>query len=243
MSNTKDNVSILKTSNYLDNKLNTDDFWVDNYQILFQKNKLSSFFPTVDMTMIEKLNSIMRMAIYLGVALYFVTYDYSYLFIPIIVGVFTFYIYNTKKESFELYFNSEPNSIINQGNQKILQNVDSIKPDTNNPFMNINLITDDKTKPPATPSWNNDNVKNDIEDKFNYNLYRDVSDLYGKSNSQRQFYTMPSTTIPNEQTKFAKWLYQTSSTCKEDTKYCAPQMDPVPYIDQTNPYQMNNQKY
>ena len=28
------------------------------------------------------------------------------------------------------------------------------------------------------------------------NLYRDVGDLYGRNNSQREFYTMPSTTFP-----------------------------------------------
>ena len=69
-----------------------------------------------------------------------------------------------------------------------------------------------------------------MEDQFNTNLYRDVSDLYGKSNSQRQFYQMPSTTIPNEQTKFALWCYgipenngsNSGGTCKENPIQCAP---------------------
>ena len=207
------------------------------------KDKLSQFFPTKDMTMVEKMNALMRMGIYLGVALYFVTYNYLYLFIPILIGVFTYYIYQNKKESFELYFNSIDNSITNRSNKKILDEVETISPTVNNPFMNINLITDDKTRPAATPTWNDDKLKDTVEDKFNYNLYRDVGDLYGKSNSQREFYTMPATTIPNEQTKFAKWLYSTDSTCKENTKFCTPQMDPVPYIDQTNPYQQNVTKY
>jgi hypothetical protein len=195
------------------------------------------------MTMVEKMNALMRMGIYLGVALYFVTYNYLYLFIPILIGVFTYYIYQNKKESFELYFNSIYNSITNRSNKKILDEVETISPTVNNPFMNINLITDDKTRPAATPTWNDDKLKDTVEDKFNYNLYRDVGDLYGKSNSQREYYTMPATTIPNEQTKFAKWLYSTDSTCKENTKFCTPQMDPVPYIDETNPYQQNVTKY
>ena len=37
---------------------------------------------------------------------------------------------------------------------------------------------------------------------------------------QRQFYTMPSTTIPNDQTGFAKFLYQLPTTCKEDSAQC-----------------------
>ena len=95
-----------------------------------------------------------------------------------------------------------------------------IQPTVDNPMMNINLITDDKTKEKAPISWNNDELKEEIEDKYNYNLYRDVGDLYGKSNSQRQFYTMPSTTIPNNQTSFAKWCYSTGPTCKETSIYC-----------------------
>ena len=235
--------NILRSANYLNKKLDTDPFWYDDYHILFMKDKLSQFFPTKDMTMVEKMNALMRMGIYLGVALYFVTYNYLYLFIPILIGVFTYYIYQNKKESFELYFNSIDNSITNRSNKKILDEVETISPTVNNPFMNINLITDDKTRPAATPTWNDDKLKDTVEDKFNYNLYRDVGDLYGKSNSQREFYTMPATTIPNEQTQFAKWLYSTDSTCKENTKFCTPQMDPVPYIDQTNPYQQNVTKY
>jgi len=235
--------NILRSANYLNKKLDTDPFWYDDYHILFMKDKLSQFFPTKDMTMVEKMNALMRMGIYLGVALYFVTYNYLYLFIPILIGVFTYYIYQNKKKSFELYFNSIDNSITNRSNKKILDEVETISPTVNNPFMNINLITDDKTRPAATPTWNDDKLKDTVEDKFNYNLYRDVGDLYGKSNSQREYYTMPATTIPNEQTKFAKWLYSTDSTCKENTKFCTPQMDPVPYIDETNPYQQNVTKY
>ena len=43
-----------------------------------------------------------------------------------------------------------------------------------------------------------------------------MSDIFGKNNSQRQFYTMPVTTIPNNQTQFANWLYKTEPTCKEN---------------------------
>ena len=116
------------------------------------------------------------------------------------------------------------------------ENKQTIIPTTTNPFMNINLITSDKTQEKAPPSWNNEELQKKIEDKFGYNLYRDVGDLYGKSNSQREFYTMPSTTIPNNQTSFAKWLYNTGPTCKEKSIYCTPEMDAVPYVDNTNPY-------
>lgn len=207
-----------------ENKTKGDNFWSDNPRILFNKDKLHLFFPTKEMTLIEKLNAIARLSIYLGVLLYiFSGYKSNYLFISIIVMIITIFIYKNQKNNMEMYFNSYNNSSQNIENEKILiGNKDCTQPTTNNPFMNINLITDPKNKKKACKSWNSNPIKNNIENKFKYNLYRDVSDLYNKNNSQRQYYTMPSTTIPNDQTAFAKWCFNTGPTCKEKTLYCAP---------------------
>ena len=221
-----------------------DPFWGKDYKILFYSERIPDFFPTINMTLIEKLNAIMRMAIILSLVLYLITGTYQYLYIIIIIGVITYFIYTTQSRNMELFFNSIP-----QSNENIIQKAmiqekkTDVYPTTENPFMNINLITDDKQKKAPAPSWNNDELKLKIEDKFNFNLYRDVGDLYGKSNSQREYYTMPSTTIPNNQTSFAKWCYATGPTCKEKSIYCSPQMDPVPYIDSTNPNTLNNVLY
>ena len=220
----------------------SDSFWIEDYKILFYKDRLTDFFPTITMTLIEKLNAIFRLSIYLSVVLYLLTNNYLYFYIMIIVGLFTWFVYYNQRDNLELYFNSIPNS-----NENLIQESDhkinDIVPTTENPFMNINLITDNKEKEAPPASWNNDEVQKDIEDKFGYNLYRDVGDLYGKSNSQRQYYTMPSTTIPNNQTSFAKWCYSVGPTCKEKSIYCAPEMDQVPYINTTDPYYLTNVKY
>jgi hypothetical protein len=205
-------------------------FWLNDYKILFTNEKLQDFFPSVHMTLIEKLNAIFRLSIYLSVLLYLLTGKYLYLYIMIIVGLFTIFIYKNQKDNIELYFNSFHENIYNTE----LDNPIIIKPTDNNPFMNINLITDDKTKEKSPPSWNNETIQKEIEKKFEHDLYKDVGDLYGKSNSQREFYTMPSTTIPNDQTSFAKWCYSQGPTCKENSIYCTSQMNHVPYIDTTN---------
>lgn len=226
-----------------ENNIN-DSFWLDDYKILFIKERITDFFPTKNMTLIEKLNAIFRMSIYLSIILYLLTNNYLYLYIFIIIGAFTCFIYYTQKDNVELYFNSIPNSNDNLIEQTIFEDSkNTITPTVENPFMNINLITDDKTKEAPPPSWNNDKIQEKIEDKFNYNLYRDVGDLYGKSNSQREYYTMPSTTIPNNQTSFAKWCYSVGPTCKEKSIYCTPEMNQVPYIDTQNPTFQNNVKY
>jgi len=229
--------------NLEDTNLN-DPFWVNDYKILFYNQRLTDFFPTINMTLIEKLNAIFRLSIYLSIILYLFTSNYLYFYIMIIVGLFTYFIFYNQKDNLELYFNSDKNDPENSIIKSDIDNKNNkIKPTTENPFMNINLITDNKEKEAAPSSWNNENMQKEIEDKFGYNLYRDVGDLYGKSNSQREFYTMPSTTIPNNQTSFAKWCYSVGPTCKEKSIYCTPEMNQVPYIDTTNPTLFNNIKY
>ena len=58
-------------------------------------------------------------------------------------------------------------------------------------------------------------VKRDIKRYFEDGLFLDANDMYSKHNSQRQFYTVPGNSIPNDQDTFAKWLYATPKTCKE----------------------------
>ena len=90
------------------------------------------------------------------------------------------------------------------------------KPTKDNPMMNVN-IGDHPQNPPACNYTSE--IKENINNKFNYNLYQDVDDQFEKFNSQRQFYTTPNTSVPNDQTKFAEWLYKSPQTCKE-TSLC-----------------------
>lgn len=243
MTNEINNKNLYDAINNSEEIINNDIFWFNDYKILFIGDKLAEFFPTIHMTIVEKLNAIFRLSIYLSILLYLATGNYLYFYIMLIIGAFTIIIYNYKKDDIEMYFNSIENSDNNLLVKRIEENISDITPTTENPFMNINLITDDKLKEKAPPSWNNDQMKVEIEDKFNYNLYRDVGDLYGKSNSQRQYYTMPSTTIPNNQTSFAKWLYSVGPTCKENSIYCSPEMNQVPYVDTSDVYLSTNAKY
>ena len=54
-----------------------------------------------------------------------------------------------------------------------------------------------------------------VENNFEEDLYKDVNDIFGKNNSQRQYYTMPGNSVPNDRDTFMKWCYQTPPTCKE----------------------------
>ena len=192
-----------------------DKAWIKDISVLFEESRLLEFYPTKEMSPNEKLNAIMRLSIYSTILLYFFSKNSKYLFIIVLASLFTYMKYKRNIENFES----------NCGCDDIQK---PIRPTADNPFMNINLITDtNKDLDKAPVSYNKPELKKKIDKAFGETLYKDVSDLYGKRNSQRNFYTMPSTTIPNQQTSFAKWLYQTGPTCKEEGIKCAPQWDPL----------------
>ena len=144
--------------------------------------------------------------------MYFYSGNYYYLFICIITLVFTYLIKINNKTTETALKNVEK-----FGNY--IYPVKYVYPTKNNPFMNPTL-EDYKENPireaiSKTDKISKQNLKKEINDKFNINLYKDLDDVFDKNNSQRQFYTVPVTTIPNEQTKFADWLYNTPETCKE----------------------------
>jgi hypothetical protein len=202
--------------------VDSDMFWLDDPTILYNKTKLNQIFPSANMTLNEKSNAVVRLGVAIGLALFLLKNDTRYLYVPIFAAIFTIMMVKYNKDPTQMYFDSFNNSGKNVHNDKILNTPETVKPTEDNPFMNANQITDSRDKPPATASWDNAAVQDKIEKKFETNLYRDVGDLYGKNNSQREFYTMPSTTFPHAQTEFAKWCYGSGPTCKERTIECVP---------------------
>ena len=68
---------------------------------------------------------------------------------------------------------------------------------------------------PGACDVTNDKIKENIDNKFNRRIFKDVNDLFNNQSSQRQFYTVASTTIPNDQGGFADWLYNRGPSCKD----------------------------
>jgi hypothetical protein len=100
-------------------------------------------------------------------------------------------------------------------------------PTAKNPFMNV-LIDEIKYHPkrPMAASIFDPSVKVALDDFFRTEFHRDPTDVFGRSQSQRQFIAMPSTSIPNDQKSFQEWLYKTERTCKEgNRRACLPGTD------------------
>jgi len=200
----------IETEHLIENK---DVFWFNDFSIIFEKDKLTEFFPSTNMSENEKLNSIIRFSLYITFLLVLYKKNYNLLIIPFIFALITLYIYKfnsiqTNKEKFNQFHDNE----------------EDLKPSNDNPFMNT-LLTDVGQYKEKKEACLHEQVQDEIEDTFNNNLFKDVNDIYSKNNSQRQYFTMPNTNEygikSGDTVKFANWLYNLGdSSCKEDTSKC-----------------------
>ena len=193
----------------------SDPFWMNHPEILIDPRRIAEFVPYKSMTKIEQLNASVRFCIYASILLALFKMDFNYLLIFVAGLAITAAIYHF-----------DPNHMKNEEKREMFEDISQrvsskkyVEPTYDNPFMNPCLTdyTDNPNREAASKRSfvKNEELKNDIEDKFTYNLYQDVNDIYGKNNGQRQFYTTPVTTIPNDQDSFAKWLYGKPTACKD----------------------------
>ena len=180
--------------------MNNDNFFLSDYKILFKNN---AFFPNKNMTRNQILNSFIRYSIILILVFFLIKSNFNWYFFPlaIIIGSFILYL-------IDLYSKSK--------NKKQIDKCDP--PNINNPFMNV-LVTQDKNDIPSCKS-SDSNIKNMSDTFYKFNLYQNSDDLFNKKHLDRQFYTMPATTIPNNQLDFSNWLYKIPDNCKHDNNNC-----------------------
>jgi len=194
----------------------SEKFWTEDITVLYKNGNYYRFYPSVNMTRIEKLNAMSRFFIYLFILFYLFNKIAEYLFYPIIGLILIVIIYyiqkndtvDMKKESFcQNNICKEPESCV--------------IPTRDNPFMNVNVndYTDRPNRPDACNPLDK-TISNEINSNYNHNLMSDADDLYQRGHSQRQFYTTPNTQLANKQTELAEWLYRLPTTCKEDTRFC-----------------------
>ena len=83
--------------------------------------------------------------------------------------------------------------------------------------MNPNKMSASSDADLPNPACNTDNpgIQKSMSANFDARFFKDVNDIWGRNASQREFYTVPSTTLGGDQGGFAKWLYGTGPTCKE----------------------------
>ncbi len=208
--------------------------WYEDPSIIVNENYIFDFFPSKYQNLEEKMNAITRLSLYTSIVLSIYHKNWRYLYIAIFVLILTFLLYSNYKvekmsDEPDYKFLDTPNVQIktSQPEPEAINSEKCTKPTLDNPFMNVTMADymnyDDKgvlVDRPEACSVMDTGISKKATEYFKNNLYRDVTDVYGRVGLERNFYTMPSTTIPNRQDEFAKWLYLSPPTCKEEKANC-----------------------
>jgi Ca2+/Na+ antiporter len=169
--------------------------------------------PSYDMTFKEKIMILANLILFISFIATLVFRDISFILFAIIVLLLLYYVYlyerDKKKETIEK---------LGMENINFIDNSYCIQPSIDNPLMNPNMIDDGNDGNNNIKPCNIENcgIKRKIDSYFKQRLYKDVNDIYDRNFSQRQFYTVPASTIPNDQEGFSRWLYYREKTCKEN---------------------------
>jgi hypothetical protein len=212
-----------------------ENYWFQDIAgTLFNLDYLVKIFPTGDMTYAEKINALVRLSIYIGIILALFYANYLFIYIPVITMLATYILYLFRIEQLEnsratqganaKLYAVPPSTMINLTKKNMIGQDDKSfesllniqhcsKPSNNNPFMNP-LIFDSRLRDSACDSIKPENQLQ-IEKEYNKYCIKDVSDIWNHNSGRRQFYTVASTTYPNDQGSFANWLYRRSPSCKE----------------------------
>jgi hypothetical protein len=243
--------SSMNDSTFLKNEKNQNqssphqvEFWVNNPNVLFQKEYIFEFYPTETMSYNQKLNTITRVIIILAILLFLVTRNFWVIIVSAIT-IFSIYLYYKKdfnekhilEEETEGYEN--PAQVFLKENGKpVPPNVDLFQtPDSKNPFSNI-LIPDYEYNPEkknAPPCYNGtvntvilEQAKNLVKEQnkgqpnIANKLFENLNEELNFEQSLRPFHSTANTTIPNDQTGFLDFCYGNAISCKEGNLFaCA----------------------
>jgi len=158
----------------------------------------------------EKIILISGVILFISLIASLIFREISYILFAFIMCIFLFYIY---LYNIEIKNKNRENLDINH--RDFINNKICIKPTKENPFMNPTII-DLTNKDLKACDIDNTKIKKEIDNYFKNPVYKDVIDIYDRKFSERQFYTMPASSIPNDREKYLDWLYYRDKTCKEN---------------------------
>lgn len=189
--------------------MSNQKIWYMDIEDFFSLENLSVFFPNKNQAKEEQLNSVFRFSLYLSVLFYLYNRNENVFVIPLLVGVYTIATYkiykkSTKEDEFKNYAQ--------------FRETQRRHPTIDNPYMNPNLITKESADVPARDVLSKETQK-EIQHLFDLHAVKDSKDLFQTNNANQRFYTVPSTTIPNRQDEFAKFLYGDMKSRKQVFEY------------------------
>lgn len=212
-----------------------DQFWTDNVEILWSGKRWKEFFPREQDTYEEKLNSVMRATLYISLVLIIMYMNLGYIWVALGGIILTIFLYENHRSSKETFIVN--NEELTPANFTPLKKgvKQYVEPTPDNPMMNVDL-TDYRKRPnreslSKIAEADDPEMKKAVDSAFYDRIFRDVSDVYSTVAAERNFYTVPVTTIPNDQKAFAEFCYGTPPTCKEGNGFqCMQNTDREDYL-------------
>jgi hypothetical protein len=184
-----------------------EEFWFNKPNVLISTKSLHKFIPTNNMTYTEKLNAVARFSIYYFLIIMFTSKNIMWLSVSVSILLFTICVSRVEK-------------FTETSKKKCTM------PTKDNPFMNFTIgdYHVDPSRLPACDPFDKD-VKRDIKNHFNHNLFRNSNDIFNRDIQNRQWLTQPVTEVVNDQKKFAEWLYGSDGECKSAGINCLKNLD------------------
>jgi len=207
-------------------------FWLTDPSVLW--TGASEFFPFTEndkRCTAAALNSFTRFGIYVGLLLAIVRLEPLWLLAGLLFAIFSvgaWYFMESHGATREGFFGSvqsedldrrfattapilDPRDVIGKYVPDVIgrTRADRTAPTAANPFMNV-LISEYSEHPTRFPAQSVDDmtVREELDSYFQTMFASDPGDVFGKTQSQRAFVAAPVTTIPNDQSAFANWLYR-----------------------------------
>jgi hypothetical protein len=195
----------------------TDIWFNDIAGFLRDANTWTQFLPNSRQNLSQQLNSIVIFALYFTIGLIIIKRDIRIIYVFLFILLVTWFIYTHYEQDIEkkkeLYDNLKVKKQ-NKWSDKMC-----VLPTKENPFMNVSM-SDYQEFPNRPEACKDDSVSRDIDSLFNQELPRETLDIFGKGASDRQFFTNPITTIPNNRDDFTRFLYDIKPTLKQqDANY------------------------
>jgi hypothetical protein len=185
--------------------MSAERIWYKDLPGFMTRDNAARFVPMPGQSYVEQLNSVVRFALYFTIVMVLVFRRAAAVYFLAFALLLTWFL-------------AQSDGRVERLNPGPGGGAGCVRPTSDNPFMNV-LYSDDASRGPACDVLDG-RVKRDIAAKFSRGLYRNANDVFDKSASDRQYYTTPITTIPNDQTSFAQWCYGTPPTCKEQSLSC-----------------------
>jgi hypothetical protein len=193
----------------------SDPFFMDDVSVIVSPQRITEFFPTQDMTIEERMNALARLTIYSTLALSLYRNSVRPMHYGAVLIVVLVLLWKNQTLSKTQHFTL--GGLLGQTEPVILpEKVECRMPTFENPMMN-NLYGDPVDSPPACRGPGVQEAALALLDK---QLIEDPEDLFGKKQMQRNFYTLPSTTIVSDRERFQNALFKDAPNCKVDGNAC-----------------------